>query len=444
MVLNLKSKLSLSLVLLLLNLGLNKSYAQKVPINDSTQIHDLTIGDKVPDHVFTKVQNYPGGKIDLSKLKSKLIILDFWNTWCLSCIEAMPEMEKLQEKYGDRIQIILVTKDKAEAIKKLKSDIVHNVRLPMIIGDTFLSNHFAYKSVPTHAWIDSTGEVNQITDGWNTTEKNIDTYLNGNSVSLALKAEKRDFQYGVPLWLEGNGRQYSHLEYYSFLMNKVTDGKLGGYGIGTDSNSKKKNRFWVNNLPILNLYKLAFQGDSTSEFNFDNRTILDLNHPEVLIDKENKDLDGPFKNYKLYCYDLKIPVSRSDQLFPIMKQDLERFFGLYGRFEKRKVKCLSLIRTSNIDKIHTKGGPAKYECNVDGNIFLFKNQPIGMFVKGLIYTNDLLTTPIFDGTNYENYIDLNVNCKLNDLPALRRELKRYDLDLIEDYRDLKMLVISDH
>ena len=52
----------------------------------TNEIKPLTIGDKVPDVEFENVINYSDKKVRLSDFKGKLMILDFWATWCTSCI----------------------------------------------------------------------------------------------------------------------------------------------------------------------------------------------------------------------------------------------------------------------------------------------------------------------------------------------------------------------
>lgn len=54
--------------------------------------------------------------------------------------------------------------------------------------------------------------------------------------------------------------------------------------------------------------------------------------------------------------------------------------------------------------------------------------------------NDL---PIIDETGYKGNVDMIINAKLNDMSSLRKDLKRYNLDLIEGERVINMLVIRD-
>lgn len=74
----------------------------------------LKIGDTLPDLASFKLEgNLPG------PLKGKVVLLDFWASWCLPCAESFPVMDELQKKYGDRLVIIAVNVDeKAANMKK--------------------------------------------------------------------------------------------------------------------------------------------------------------------------------------------------------------------------------------------------------------------------------------------------------------------------------------
>src|ERR1035441_6006165 len=74
----------------------------------------LKIGDTMPDLASFKLEgNLPG------PLKGKVVLLDFWASWCLPCAESFPVMDELQKKYGGRLVIIAVNVDeKAANMKK--------------------------------------------------------------------------------------------------------------------------------------------------------------------------------------------------------------------------------------------------------------------------------------------------------------------------------------
>jgi peroxiredoxin len=61
-------------------------------------------GQKAPDF---KLKNLSGEKLILKQLKGKVVLLDFWATWCPPCRASIPELVKLQDKYRDKGVVII-------------------------------------------------------------------------------------------------------------------------------------------------------------------------------------------------------------------------------------------------------------------------------------------------------------------------------------------------
>jgi thiol-disulfide isomerase/thioredoxin len=62
--------------------------------------------------------------LSLKDLKGKVVLLDFWGTWCGPCIAAMPKLIDLHEKYHDKgLVIIGIHDDSVESIKNLETKI---------------------------------------------------------------------------------------------------------------------------------------------------------------------------------------------------------------------------------------------------------------------------------------------------------------------------------
>jgi peroxiredoxin len=59
----------------------------------------LAVGDLAPDWTL---RDGEGREHSLSEYRGRVVILDFWATWCAPCFKVMPRMEKLHRKYGGR------------------------------------------------------------------------------------------------------------------------------------------------------------------------------------------------------------------------------------------------------------------------------------------------------------------------------------------------------
>jgi len=107
------NKLTITIALLLL-ISCNKKNTSENNNVDVTQT--IKIGDKIN----LKSYNLPSLNIP-PKIDSKIIVLDFWATWCGPCIASFPHLKKLKKKYSEDIEIIAVSIESEETIKKFLS-----------------------------------------------------------------------------------------------------------------------------------------------------------------------------------------------------------------------------------------------------------------------------------------------------------------------------------
>ncbi|AZI25784.1 TlpA family protein disulfide reductase [Pedobacter sp. G11] len=153
----------------------------------------LSIGDTVPESLWNLSHNvYKEGKIvnhSIKPYRGKLLILDFWSTWCGPCIRSLPELDSIGKMFGDKVQVVLVTKNTNEILSKFlkNNDYAKGVKLPFILNDSILNSHFPHRSISHQIFIDSKGIVRAITGINGAKIKNIQQIVNGNPIDFPLK-----------------------------------------------------------------------------------------------------------------------------------------------------------------------------------------------------------------------------------------------------------------
>ena len=80
--------------------------AEKKPINYKLVPNLREMTDHSPAPQFT-LPNLEGGKVGLKDFRGKLVMLNFWASWCVPCREEMPAMERLYQKFKQEGFVIL-------------------------------------------------------------------------------------------------------------------------------------------------------------------------------------------------------------------------------------------------------------------------------------------------------------------------------------------------
>jgi len=115
--------------------------------------------DPAPDF---KLKEIAGKDLTLEASRGKVVLLNFWATWCGPCREEIPELIALQNRYKDRLQIIgLVVDDDDE--KEIRSVMAsEGINYPVAMADS--ETRFAYGGIaalPTVFVVNTEGRVVQ-------------------------------------------------------------------------------------------------------------------------------------------------------------------------------------------------------------------------------------------------------------------------------------------
>lgn len=80
--------------------------AEEKPINYKLVRNLKQLTDRSPAPTFT-LPDFAGGKVRLEDFRGKLLMINFWASWCVPCREEMPAMERLYRKYRDNGFVLL-------------------------------------------------------------------------------------------------------------------------------------------------------------------------------------------------------------------------------------------------------------------------------------------------------------------------------------------------
>ncbi len=98
-----------------------------------------------------------GEQVDLVDAKDKVVLINFWATWCPPCMAEMPGFEKLYEDYGERVTFVFVAQDTRERVKKYME--TSATRLPIFFAAEDVPGMIYSKSIPATYIIDKSGTL---------------------------------------------------------------------------------------------------------------------------------------------------------------------------------------------------------------------------------------------------------------------------------------------
>lgn len=108
------------------------------------------------------VNDLDGQVISTAQLHGKVVIVNFWATWCPPCQEEIPEMMELQKEFQNKLEIIGVSMDDGppQGVKQFAEKIGMNY--PIVMGSDALSQEYGgVPALPTSYVVDPEGKVVQ-------------------------------------------------------------------------------------------------------------------------------------------------------------------------------------------------------------------------------------------------------------------------------------------
>ena len=113
--------------------------------------------ETAPDFTLTDTK---GNKVKLSDFKGKIVILDFWATWCPPCRRGIPDLIELQKTYKKNLEVIgisLDTDSKSDVVPFMKK---HGINYKIVYGNNDVVQKYGnIQAIPTSFIIDQKGKI---------------------------------------------------------------------------------------------------------------------------------------------------------------------------------------------------------------------------------------------------------------------------------------------
>jgi len=362
---------------------------------------------------FSVLLNATPKSSNLNALKGKVVVLEFWATWCGSCLIAMPHLSSLQKKFADKLQVIAISSESEQRIGAFLKSRPSNLWFAVDTGET-ISKVFPHQLIPHTVVISPLGEVLAYTNPEAVTTLVLDSILAGKKIHLPRKA---DVIFDSPEALMKKVFPLDSIEKSRFLMQQEIKGAPGFSTTYPSDSTYNGKRITAINLGISALYSLAYGN---------------VPYKRVVDKTAGSDKAA-------YCMD--IIVKDKNDLLSTLQAELLKRFDIQARMEVQQ-KTVHVLRIVDAGKFST------VPKNLNGNRTYYSRhgeidqQGITMedFARYLesYGTGKLL---VVNETGNNNKFDIKFSFRPEDPETLTAILEGMGLALVKEQRSVDILNI---
>ena len=342
-----------------------------------TQITELE--KEVPNYTFKNILNSTENEISIRDLKGKIVILEFWATWCSPCLPAMKKLDSLQNEFKNDLEVITISSENKERLEKYIKSTNTSLR---IVSDTLHSSIFKYQVIPHSIIIDKNGIVRAITSPKNINKEVINQLISKDKISL----DKKDDFFINPNLEVTTIKTDINLN-YRVELKSFDQEKRGGLKILKDTEGNINGvEMWNSTIP--RLYQ----------------TLFDIASYHRIIYKDSlSQKDFPYDNAHEYNMTIEVSNDYRSKWKKIGIDFLNENFDVNAKMGIDTLDCYVL---KNIDNIIKESNSVKSEYMFRGPILKTKKIRMSQLAE---YLENFAGLPVLDNTNLDAEYDIEMN-----------------------------------
>ncbi|WP_367331741.1 TlpA family protein disulfide reductase [Sphingobacterium multivorum] len=384
---------------------------------DGLFIKPLKVGDTIPESLWDltiDIVNAPS-KSDSFKLSQfrdkKLIIIDFWATWCSPCINSIHKLDSLQPIFKDELAVFATSYEERGRVNAFLKK--QGIKLFSGTKTEYLKQYFPHKMIPHQVWIKN-GKIIAITEGSNATGENIRRALKDDSFKLATKNDRLDFSTS------------------RYLADFIDTAKVNSFAVSTFSSGEKGLGSIISQ--VISQNKIFVNYTNADPISMFMRTLQQPNNKTIVTNRKLLEIDRLPGMEAMFCYQLiSKDTTRSFWVRRVLN-DLSLQFDV--KMERKLVvkDCIIIgkLKGSNIkDSITNFGHPQDFQDFVKLLNFSVRwkvDQPL--FIDESGFTGKVIM-PYYKELQF-------------DLNKLNQALRPYGLIASKKKRKIDMLILADN